>query len=258
MAFLFLIKISRDIYPMVSKEEIHMETRVQAAKPLPIRYSRSVLSIDMYFDILRDIWDAGFDTNTTLDENFVNLVSTYDDGFSRLVRDTEQFGEPARSPRRETISAVVFAAQHVTSPIVVLELLKINSRRDDFTDDVILETLIRSAVYANYEVYDSCRNACLGRVNSDSAEGGQTQRSSDRVFEWPVSQELRRTAEIFPPRQGQNYFDFIKAFCQALRAEGLERKTFGNGRTLLELAERAAHKGLFIELKATEQDVGTG
>ncbi|KAH8158213.1 hypothetical protein CIB48_g10028 [Xylaria polymorpha] len=80
--------------------------------------------------------------HTILDEKFVNLVSTYHNElheFGSLVRDAEQFGNSSSSPGQETISAVIFAAQHVPSAMVVLALLKVNSCRDDFTDEEILE-----------------------------------------------------------------------------------------------------------------------
>lgn len=256
MSFLFLIKISRDIHGCHCHRPnagIPMETGAQTTNPLPLRYPRHLIPMDEYCDILKDIWDAGFDANTILDEKFVNLVSTYRDEFSSLVRDAEQFGNPSSSPRRETISAVVFAAQHVTSAIVVLALLKVNRRRDDFTDEEILEAFIRSAVYENLEVYDGCRNTLLGQGDGDSAEGGQTRGSSGGAFERPVSQELRRTAEVFPSSEGQRKSDFYRAFCQAMRSEGFERKIFAGGRTLFELAERAENRQLLGVLRKDKQ-----
>lgn len=257
MSFLFLIKISRDIHFLSwrSDANIAVEIRAQTTKPLPIRYRRAPFPMDEYCDILKEIWDAGFNANTILDEKFVNFVSTYRGKFSSLVRDAEEFGNPSSSsPRRETISAVIFAAQHVPSANVVLALLKVNSRRDDFTDEEILEAFIRSAVYDNLEVYDGFRNTFLRRVDGDSAEGGQTQESSDRALERPVSQELRRAAEVFPSSEGQCRLDFYRAFCQAMRAEGFERKTFADGRTLFELAKRAENWELLDTLKGASED----
>ncbi|KAK7752334.1 hypothetical protein SLS62_005670 [Diatrype stigma] len=258
MAFLFLIKVSRDIHGCHwyrPGADMPMETRVRTATPLPLRYPRYYnIAVDESCDILKVIWDAGFDVDTSLDENFVNFVSTYHDEFGSLVRDADQFGHPSPSPGRETISAVIFAAQHVTSAIVVLALLRANSCRDDFADEEMLEAFLRSAVYDNLEVYDGCRNTFLGQVDGDSTEGGQTRGSSDGAFECPISQELRRLAEIFPSREGQCRSDFYRAFCQAVRTEGFQRKTFAGGRTLLELAERAENQKLLDALKGGNLD----
>lgn len=257
MSFLFLIKISRDIHGCRCcrpDADVPIETQAQIKRHPPLRYPRFPLPIDEYCDILKEIWDAGFDANTILDEKFVNLVSTSCGEFSSLVRDAEEFVNSSSSPTRETISAVVFAAQHVTSAVVVLALLKVNSHRDDFTDEEILEAFIRSAVYDNLEVYDGFRNTFLRRVDGDGAEGGQTQESSDRALERPVSQELRRTTEVFPSSEGQCRSDFCRAFYQAIRAEGFERKTFADGRTLFELAERAENWELLDTLKGASED----
>ncbi|KAI1150408.1 ankyrin repeat-containing domain protein [Nemania diffusa] len=242
LSFLFLIKISRDIHRCCHSNpdvNISMEARVRTAKSLPLQHPRLFISTDKHCEILKDIWNAGFDTNTILDERFVSLVSTYDDEFSSLVRDAEQFGNPISSPGRETISAVVYAAQHIPSAMVVLALLKVNSHRDNLTDEGILEAFIRSAIYDNLEVYDACRNGFLGRIDGGGSEDCQSRETSGGTFKRHISQELRRIAEGFPFSGGRGGPDFYIALCQAMRAEGFEKKTFSCGRTLFELAERA-------------------
>lgn len=113
--------------------------------------------------------------------------------------------------------------------------------------------IIRSAVYDNLEVHDGCRNTFLVQADGSSAEGGQTRGSSDGAFERPVSQQLRQIAEAPRPREGQHCSDFYRAFCQAMRTEGFERKIFVGGRTLFELAERAENWELLDALKEDEQ-----
>ncbi|KAI1733548.1 ankyrin repeat-containing domain protein [Xylaria scruposa] len=256
MAFLFLITISRDAYVRQwggPDADIPMETRVQKTKSLPLRYPERNICTDECCDILRTIWGAGFDANTVLDAKFVNHVSTYRDEFSSLVRVAEQFGNPSSLlPRQETISAVVFAAQHVPSAMVVLALLEVNSCRDDFKSEEILEALIRSAVYKNLEVYDECRKTVLGTVNEDSAGGGQTRGISHGAFERSITQELRQIVKVFPSKKDKRIWDFYSAFCQAMRTEGFERKTFADGRTLFELAERAENQDLLDALNVVK------
>jgi len=254
MTFLFLIKISRDMHQCCHwchrcrlEADIPMEVRVRTAKPIPIPSRTDCIAVEKYFDILKDIWNAGFKMNTMLGENFVNLVSTYYHEFhkfSNLVEDTEQFGDPSSSLGRSAISTVVFAAQHIRSAMIVLELLRANSYSDNLTDEEAVEVFIRSAVYDNLEVYDGCRNAFSRQV------GG----SSDGIFKRPISPNLRRIAEVFPPRPAQGCSDFYRAFYQAMRTEGFDRKTFACGRTLREIAERAQNRELLDVLEKDKQE----
>lgn len=251
VTFLYLIFISTKFFGDHINEDTDDTLDVTSPEPLLLRKQRDRMRSyqeDGFLDILSTLYDLGFNPNSMLGENFVNAFARHDRPFSKIIEYIEILGGQTaleEDERRITrgavfISAIAFASQHVPSAKIVTTLVEQHETKTGIKDRTFrMKVLVRSAVYENMAVYDGILNDFLVAYKEDDATEQQAGLASTE------GEDFLLAVKAFP-KPGAD--DFYVAFCHAVERVGLQDRCYEDGRTLIDLAERAGNQQLIDAL----------